>query len=88
MSMNTLRENDDNEVEAIRPSGEVLEKVPGWSLSEPFRNYEVEVSALASRHDAALVVDSYTSSDCTISQFLDDQKGLYKKASHDYLTDC
>lgn len=85
--MNMLVETDDNDVIAVSPAGEELERVAGWNHAQPFRHFEVAVSALASRHNAASFMNADGTQGPTIHGYLVEQEALHGKAAHDRSTD-
>lgn len=82
-----LRENDNNEIEAVAEDGAVVDKIGGWDVASPFFVFEREVASLAARHNASSFVEASGLEGPTIHEFLVDQEDLYNKAVHDLATD-
>lgn len=80
-----LRENDNNQVQAMGDAGEVAEQLDSWNHTRPFDTFAAAVRELAERCGAT-EIESFGET-LTIEQWLDSERDLHAKARHDRFTD-
>jgi hypothetical protein len=86
-TMVTLREKENNQVEAVADDGTVVEAVETWNWTRPFEEFASAVSGLASRQEATAMHPDTLDGSQTIDDFLASQRDLHAKLRRDRLTD-